>query len=70
MKPIIEVDTSNESVEYWNDILRSHGLSMERGKRPNLVVNVGGLYVLNKVDEKQFVKQTGKAEPDGYGPDK
>lgn len=70
MKPITEVDTSNESVEYWNDILRSHGLSMERGKRPNLVVPVGGLFVLNKVDEKQLVKETGKREPEGYGPDK
>lgn len=69
VKPIKEIDQTNESPEYWNSILKSFNLSMQRGYRPNVVTPIGGLFVLNKIDEKQAAKESGKVEPSGYGPD-
>ena len=35
-EPITNPDTTNTDLEYWNKVLNSHGLSMERASRPRV----------------------------------
>lgn len=47
MEPIVAPDLTDESPEYWEKVLASHGLSMKRGHRANKVAPVGNLKVLD-----------------------
>ena len=71
MRPIKNPDQSCEDVEYWNQVLKSHGLSMSAGSVPSRKVSlVGGLNNLVGVEEQELREETGKVKPAGAGPDK
>lgn len=40
VRQIKKPDTTNESPEYWEKVLTSHGLSMERGTGPRITVTI------------------------------
>ncbi len=59
MDPITEVDENNTDSAYWEEILRSHGLSMKRGVTPR-VKYMGGENNLVGLEERNEVESTGK----------
>ena len=70
MEPIENPDTENTSVEYWNEILKSYGLSMSAGSPSRRVVShVGTIKNCAGIDEEQFRKDSGQVQPTGKGPD-
>jgi hypothetical protein len=74
IKPIIEPDTQNESREYWETVLQSHGLGMRRGEAPHIdalsrVLFVGGVNELEGIEEQELRDSTGRVKPSGKGPD-
>lgn len=70
--PIEHPDTSKEDKNYWEEVLRSHGLTMKRGFRPNVASYIGGNKELVDIEGKQ-VEETlrgGKrVKPIGHGPE-
>lgn len=83
MKPITEPNRENLDPDYWEMVLRSHGLSSRKGESPrkriktedgvkkiSLTLNVGGMRNLASVDAEQIEKESGKVKPDGSGPDR
>lgn len=68
-EPVTEIDHSNENPEYWNEILNSFGLSMQRGSRPNVVTPSGNLTNLNRIEIKSFQKDSGRVAPAGSKPE-
>jgi hypothetical protein len=71
MKPIDNPDKDSDSLEYWNLVLKSHGLSMSAGSMPSRKVSfVGGINNLVGVEEEEFKIETGVIKPERPGPDK
>lgn len=71
MRPIKNPDEKCEDVEYWNRVLKSHGLSMSAGSVPSRKVSfVGGLGNLVSVEEQDIKEESGKVKPSGHGPDR
>jgi len=69
-KPITEPDRTNESQEYWNEVLLSHGLGPNAGSVPSRKVSfIGGIKNLVGKEEEQFRADTGQVKPKGHGPD-
>lgn len=74
-EPITDPDLTNETLEYWDDVLASHGLSMKRGARPNMVVPIGDVSKLVRLEKKnsavdgEIQTDRRKSRPKGYGPD-
>jgi hypothetical protein len=77
-KKIKNPDTANEKPSYWEKVLSSHKLSMEKGRAPRFRRNgkqirkvkfVGGMRNIEGIQEQQFRKRTGRVEPKGHGPD-
>jgi hypothetical protein len=69
MKPIENPDTEREDSEYWDKVLASHGLGMNRGHRPNRTSFRGGINELVVTERQQLDKDTGIVKPPGHGPD-
>lgn len=80
--PIINPDLNNEDVLYWDKILKSHGLSMDRASRPQIrirrhrqreerVVFVGNSNDLEDIAEKTAKLPSGgrHVKPSGHQPD-
>lgn len=80
--PITDPDLQNEDPSYWDKILKSHGLSMERASRPRIWVNkrthreerivlVGNSNDLEDIAEKTAKLPSGgkKVKPSGHQPD-
>lgn len=77
-------DTTNTDPAYWEKVLRSHNLSVNRGAHPqtkiryndgeiekvDVVLSVGGLNNLVGVEEQEYRIASGKVKPSGHGPDK
>jgi hypothetical protein len=71
MRPIKNPDTENTDGEYWNRVLKSHGLSMSAGSVPSRKVSfVGGINNLVSIEEQEIKEETGVVKPPGKGPDK
>jgi len=68
-EPIYQPDVTNESPEYWEKVLTSHDLSMDRGYQPDLVSYIGDLENLKILERRNAKKMTGKVFPAGHGPD-
>lgn len=69
IKPILDPDRQNLSETYWNDVLASHGLSMDRGKATHKVSLRGGITELVVAEKIQYQKDSGQTKPPGKGPD-
>jgi hypothetical protein len=71
VEPINQPDLNNESAEYWELVLRSHNLSVDRGRvSRKMVSHVGGLNNLVGIEKEDFIDCTGQVKPTGKGPDK
>jgi hypothetical protein len=71
MKPITNPNTSETSQEYWEEVLKSHGLSMSSGSVPSRKVSfIGGLNNLVGKEEEEYRRESGQVVPSGKGPDK
>lgn len=78
MRPIKKPDTENTDPKYWDKVLTSHGLSMERGKPPlirmpdgrrlRMILYVGGIQELDSLME-EMAGRNGRVTPEGHGPD-
>ncbi len=70
MKPIDDPDTTNVSPAYWEAVLLSHGLGMQRGKASAKTSLRGGIKELVSVEQIEYQKSSGRVSPKGRGPDK
>lgn len=69
MKPIENPDTTIEDESYWEKVLHSHGLGMNRGHRPNRTSFRGGINELVITEQHEHERETGTVKPPGHGPD-
>lgn len=69
MKPIIDPNTEETDPAYWERVLASHGLGMNRGHRPNRTSFRGGINELVVTERQELDKETGNVKPPGHGPD-
>lgn len=69
IKPIYTPDRENCSVDYWNEVLASHGLSMDRGKATHQTSLRGGITELVVAEKIQNERDSGHVKPSGKGPD-
>jgi hypothetical protein len=51
--PIINPDTNRTDYAYWNEVLKTHGLSIRRGDHHDTTVLVGGAEQIAGLDEEQ-----------------
>ena len=60
----------NTSAEYWEQVLREEGLSMNAGLDPGhrKLLRVGNSTDLERI-HAAIVTDTGKVKPEGHGPD-
>ena len=71
MEPINDPKTDCEDLDYWEIVLASHGLSMNRGNPSRRIVsNSGTINNLVRVEQAETLKNTGKVTPKGKGPTK
>lgn len=70
MKPIDDPDTENVNPAYWEAVLLSHGLGMQRGKAAAKTSVMGGIRELVSVEQITYQKNSGRVSPKGHGPDK
>ena len=77
-KKIKKPDLENIEQSYWEKVLSSHRLTMEKGRAPRFRRNgkqirkvkfVGGMDNIEGVQEQQYRKRTGRVVPSGHGPD-
>jgi len=68
VKPITDPDVQNESAEYWEKVLLSHGLGMRKGESTKASLR-GGVKELVIIEELEYTRETGKVQPNGAGPD-
>jgi len=66
-EPIEKPDPANDDPRYWEKVLASHGLDMNQGLDPKLIY-VGSLPDLQRIEERNARKATGRVTPGGYGP--
>ncbi len=69
MKPIDAPNTLETDPAYWEKVLASHGLGMNRGHRPNRTSFRGGINELVIAEQKQYEHESGEVKPTGNGPD-
>jgi hypothetical protein len=69
MKPIEKPNTQCEDKSYWEKVLASHNLGMNRGHRPNRTSFRGGINELVVAEQIEYEKETGAVKPPGHGPD-
>lgn len=70
MRPITGPNIKNEDKSYWERVLASHGLGMNKGHRPNRTSFRGGINELVIAEEQEYEHETGVVKPSGHGPDK
>jgi hypothetical protein len=82
-KPIRNPDITNESPEYWSDVLTSWGLPAEKGRPARMWLEdgiggkrlgrrasfVGSLADLQDVEEQEFRRRKGRVSSSGHGPE-
>jgi hypothetical protein len=69
MKPIDSPDLTREDSAYWDKVLASHNLGMNRGHRPNRTSFRGGINELVVTEERELERESGVVKPSGHGPD-
>jgi hypothetical protein len=67
--PITNPNLEDCSEKYWEQVLESFGLGLNRGHRPGKASLRGGINELVKIEELQYEHETGKVKPQGRGPD-
>jgi hypothetical protein len=55
-------DLDYKSAEYWNKLLAQEGMSLRQGEDPRLI-HVGDSAALDKVQEDQSQRETGRTLP-------
>lgn len=67
-KPIENPDTQNVDPGYWEKVLSSYGLGMDRGNRKSRTMLIGGISELVRAEHSLYEKETGAVKPSGHGP--
>lgn len=74
----MKVDTKNETQRYWDEVLNKMGLSMDSGLPParhrkgrleRVAFTAGGSQDIVRLDEQEYVRESGRVVPKGRGPD-
>lgn len=74
MQPVhkADIDTNNTDPEYWERVLRSYNLGMDRGSRRHSTSYVGDVGTLDAIEQKRLDEQEmggRRVVPNGAGPD-
>lgn len=67
LEPIKNPDVTNTDPAYWEMVLESYGLGMGRGKHAQKYIGRGS--DIDRLNERQYRRGTGKVEPRGHGAD-
>jgi len=68
MKPITEPDVENQSQDYWEKVLLSHGLGLRRGESTKASLR-GGISDLVIIEELIYTEESGRVQPKGAAPE-
>ena len=65
-QPIVDPDTQNTDIRYWENVLNSHNLSTKRGLHLHLVTYRG---TPKRLEDLEASQATDRVTPKGHGPD-
>jgi hypothetical protein len=61
-------DLDYESSEYWNKLLAQEGLTMDAGREDKRIVYVGDSGAIDRIQEDQSQRETGRVLPKPTSP--
>jgi hypothetical protein len=59
--PPEEIDLTNTDKRYWDEILKSYGLGMDRGRNPSCLAYIGDVQDVDKLAKEKNFTAEGRA---------